>query len=69
MSILDNMILYPQKLLIKRKNFNNMKLYFGSAWFTITPNCMVYILKYLENNPEFQKHFRTASCPMNIFFN
>lgn len=68
MRVLNNIILYPQKLLVRRNNFNRINLYYGSGWFTITHNCMLYILKYLEDNPEFQKQFSYTSCADEHFF-
>ena len=68
MRILDNVIRYPQKLLVRRNNFKNMDLYSGSAWVTLTYNCLIYILKYLEENPEFKKQFNYTSCSDEHFF-
>lgn len=68
MRIIDNLIRYPQKALVRRNNFKNMSLYFGSAWFTITNDCMLFILKYLKDNPEFYKQFKYSSCPDEHFF-
>ena len=68
MRVLDNTIRYPQKLLVRRNNFNNMKLYYGSTWFTITYSCVLYILKYIEDNPEYEKQFKYSSCSDEHFF-
>lgn len=68
MRILDNLIRYPQKLMVRRKNFTGLNLYFGSSWFTITYNCMLYILNYLEENPEFLLQFYYSACPDEHFF-
>lgn len=68
MRLLDNLIRHPQKLIVKRNNFINMNLYFGSQWFTITYDCMLYILNYLEKNPLFKKEFNFSACPDEHFF-
>ncbi|HEY8890130.1 MAG TPA: beta-1,6-N-acetylglucosaminyltransferase [Clostridium sp.] len=68
MRILDNLIRYPQKLLVRRNNFKDMNLYSGSAWTTLTYNCLIYILKYLEENPQFKKQFEYTSCSDEHFF-
>jgi len=68
MRVLDSVIRYPQKALVRRGNFKNMKLYYGATWFTITNECMLYILKYLEDNPGFKKQFNYTSCSDEHFF-
>ncbi|WP_075983029.1 beta-1,6-N-acetylglucosaminyltransferase [Bacillus massilinigeriensis] len=68
MRIIDNLIRYPQKLFIRRNNFINLDLYFGSQWFTITYNCMLYILEFLKENPDYMKQFSFTSCPDEHFF-
>jgi|GEM_PF-15179 len=68
MRILDNVIRYPQKKMFTRNNFKNMKLYYGSTWFTITYDCMLYILSYLQDNPEYIKQYNHTSCSDEHFF-
>jgi len=68
MRVLDNIIRYPQKLLVRRNNFKNMNLYSGSAWTTLTYDCLLYILKYLEHNPQFEDQFKYTSCSDEHFF-
>lgn len=66
--ILDNIIRRPQIFFIKRNNLNGKNLYFGSQWFTITFECMLYILEYLEENPGYIKEFKWTACPDEHFF-
>ncbi|WP_207369136.1 beta-1,6-N-acetylglucosaminyltransferase [Heyndrickxia coagulans] len=66
--ILDNIIRLPQKLIFRRKNLQNTKLYYGSQWFTITYKCMQYILNYLKNNPEYLDNFKYTACADEHFF-
>lgn len=68
MRILDNIIRYPQKLVIRRHNLKNMNLYSGSAWTTLTYDCLLYILDYLEKNPRFIDEFKFTSCSDEHFF-
>jgi len=68
MRILDSLIRYPQKKLIWRNNFKNTKLYYGSTWFTITYDCMLYILNYVMDNPEYKKQYNHTSCSDEHFF-
>ena len=66
--ILDNILRYTQKYFIKRKNFEGFKLYTGSSWFTITYNCLCFILDYLDKNPSFIKQFKYTACADEHFF-
>lgn len=68
MRVMDNILRYPQKILIRRNNFKNMNLYYGSMWYTITYECLLYIVKYLSDNPKFYKQFRLTSCSDEHFF-
>jgi len=43
-------------------------LYGGSSWFSITGDCMEYILDYVENNPNYIKFFENSFCSDEIFF-
>lgn len=66
--MIDNMIRYPQKFVVRRNNFKGMKLYYGSQWFTITYDCMLYILNYLDEDPDYLKKFHYTACPDEHFF-
>lgn len=66
--VLDNLIRYPQKLLIKRTNFKNLDLYYGSSWFTITYSCLSFLLEYLQNSPDYYDNFKFTACSDEHFF-
>lgn len=65
--ILDNLIRLPQLLLIKRHTFDDMTLYKGSSWFSITYDCLLYILDYLQNN-RYIDRFKYTACSDEHFF-
>jgi len=52
----------------KRKNLTNRKFFFGSAWFTINYDCMCFILRTVETEPEIMKFYRNTFCPDESFF-
>lgn len=68
MRIIDNIIRRVQKPFVKRNNFKGMRLYHGSQWFTITYNCMEYILEYVKRNPWFIEDFKYTLVPDEHFF-
>lgn len=68
MRVLDNIFRRLQKLTPNRNNFNNISLYHGSSWFTITEVCMYYILNYIQSNPQYIKDFEYTLCPDEHFF-
>lgn len=68
MRIIDNVLRRVQKPIIQRNNFENIDLYHGSGWFTITMDCMEYILEYIYNNPKYIIDFKYTLCPDEHFF-
>jgi hypothetical protein len=66
--ILDNLIRLLQKFLIKRNNLKNYKLYKGSQWFTITYDCVKYIINFINKNPQYLEDFKYTACPDEHFF-
>jgi Core-2/I-Branching enzyme len=61
--------------------FNRLKGYFpkrqlsidaipygGSTWWTLTDACVKYILKYIDDHPEFSRFFRHTLAPDELFF-
>jgi hypothetical protein len=61
--------------------FNRLKGYFpkrqlsidaipygGSTWWTLTDACVKYILKYIDDHPEFSRFFRYTHAPDELFF-
>lgn len=68
MRTLDNISRRLQKKIIWRNNLKNFSLYHGSSWWTITYDCSLFILNYLEENPWFIKDFQHTLCPDEHFF-
>jgi hypothetical protein len=54
--------------IFKRKNVINRKYYYGSSWFTITYDCMCFILKTLNEEPNFIRFYKNTLCPDESFF-
>lgn len=52
---------------IRRKNFKGFELYKGSSWFSITYDCMKYILSYINEN-DYCSKFKYTACPDEHFF-
>jgi hypothetical protein len=59
---LANTILPDRKLPLK------LKAYGGSQWLTITPECALYTINYLNNNPKLKRFFRATWAIDEIFF-
>ncbi|MDY3035362.1 MAG: beta-1,6-N-acetylglucosaminyltransferase [Absicoccus sp.] len=65
--ILDNSLRLIQRPIIHRSNFKNYDLYKGSQWFSITNDCMKYILDTIENT-DYVTKFKYTACPDEHFF-
>jgi len=44
------------------------KLYGGSSWWTLSRECLKYVMQFLKTNPYFLKRFRFSLCATEIFF-
>lgn len=57
------------KITTFQRNIDNLpKLYGGSCWFSITGDCMKYILEFLNKNNNYVKFFKNTHCGDEIFF-
>lgn len=65
--IIDNCLRLIQKPIIRRNNFKNYDLYKGASWFSITYDCMKYILTTIENT-DYINRFKYTACPDEHFF-
>ncbi|MDD7330133.1 MAG: beta-1,6-N-acetylglucosaminyltransferase [Absicoccus porci] len=65
--ILDNCLRVIQRPIIHRNNFKNNDLYKGSQWFSITSDCMKYILETIDKTDYINK-FKYTACPDEHFF-
>jgi hypothetical protein len=52
----------------QRKVPLNLRPYGGSQWLTITPQCALYTINYLKNNPHLKRFFRQTWAIDEIFF-
>jgi hypothetical protein len=43
-------------------------MYKGSNWFTITKECLKYIILFNEKNPKYLKYFKNSYCCDEVFF-
>ncbi|MBD7916453.1 N-acetylglucosaminyltransferase [Clostridium sp. Sa3CUN1] len=57
------------KVKIFQRNLKNIpELYYGSSWFSITGDCMEYILDYINKNEEVYNFFKNSIYPDEMFF-
>ncbi|MGG7211021.1 beta-1,6-N-acetylglucosaminyltransferase [Clostridium baratii] len=53
----------------KNEKFNNLpELYKGCNWFTISKELLEYIIKYLNDNKEYEAAFYESLCCDEVFF-
>lgn len=64
---LDNIIRCIQLPFLRRKNLTGYALYKGSSWFSITQDCLDYILE-VNSTGEYREQFRYTACPDEHFF-
>ena len=55
-------------ILPKRKIPLKLKAYGGSQWLSITPQCALYTINYLQNNPKLKRFFRATWAIDEVFF-
>jgi len=55
-------------LFYRNKGFDMNNIYHGQQWWALTNNCVMYILNYIDNNPQFIKFFKNSYCPDESFF-
>jgi len=46
----------------------NIKVHYGSQWFSVTSDCAKYILNFTENHPEVYKYFKHSHVPSELYF-
>ncbi|ANH80019.1 hypothetical protein A8C56_02620 [Niabella ginsenosidivorans] len=56
------------KILPKRKLPNHLKAYGRSQWFTITPECALYTIKYLKENSNVRRFFKRTWAADELIF-
>lgn len=63
----DIMIRLLQLPFLRRKNLKGYHLYKGSSWFSITQDCLDYIIEHVDKS-EYVKQFQYTACPDEHFF-
>ena len=53
---------------IERQPYDGVDLYHGSAWWSLTRDCIDYIVDFLADNPDYTEYHRTTLCPDEIYF-
>ncbi len=43
-------------------------VYKGSQWWTLSGDCVRYVLEYTRSHPEVMRFYRTVHCPDELFF-
>lgn len=54
--------------LFKRHHFPVSEFYGGSSWFSITGGLLRWMLTYISEHPEYEKHFKHGVCVDEVFF-
>ena len=54
--------------IVKRKQVDNFKYYFGSQWWCLNGDMAKWMYDYLNKNPEYIKLFKHSLCPDECFF-
>ncbi len=54
---------------IPRKIYDKITLYKGAQWWSLTQNCVKYIIEFLQNNDEYIAFHKFSNCLDEIFFN
>jgi len=53
---------------IPREAYNKISLYHGSTWWSLTVECVEYIMQFLKNNRDYACFHRWTLSPDEIFF-
>ena len=51
-----------------RPNFKGYELYKGANWFTLSGDCVEYLLNYLKEHPKYMKDYKYTICADEHFF-
>jgi hypothetical protein len=57
-----------QRLFYKRKPYNNKPVFYGSQWWTLTDECVKYIINFITEHPDCISYFKYTHIPDEIFF-
>jgi hypothetical protein len=53
---------------IPRKTYDKIKLYHGCTWWSLTEECIKYIMKFIQRNNDYTAFHKYTLCPDEIFF-
>ena len=53
---------------LRRRPYDKIELYQGSAWWALTRDCVDYILDFLSTHRDYRSFFKYTRCPDEIFF-
>jgi hypothetical protein len=56
------------KYLPQRKFFDNMVPYGGPDWWSLSSECVEYILRFVAANPAYKRFYRFTASPGEMFF-
>ena len=56
------------KFIPKRKFVAGMEPYGGSPWWSLTHDCVLYVLDFVSKNEKFCNFFKYTLCPDDMFF-
>ncbi|KLT64013.1 hypothetical protein AB669_18270 [Pedobacter sp. BMA] len=58
-----------QKILhLRRSGWGGLKLFGGGTWWTLSKECIAYVLRYIDENPAFYERFNYTKIPEEILF-
>lgn len=57
-----------RKYMPKRKFIPGIESYGGAPWWSLTHDCVKYILDYVTKNKEYNNYFKYTLCPDDMFF-
>ena len=54
--------------IVPRQYPHGMEPYGGSTWFTLTGECVAYIMDFVRDNPQFLRYYKYTDAPDEMFF-
>lgn len=54
--------------IFKRRNYLGVTFEFGSQWWALTYECFIWMMDYIECNPEYLKYYEKCLVPDESFF-
>jgi len=57
-----------QRLMPKRAYFSDKRPFGGSDWWSLSYDCVRFILRYVDEHPEYVRFYRYTHCPSEMFF-